>query len=186
MDTSIFYTKAQHGFLMLLSCLLWSLCPDEAAAQDRFGTAHNFAEAGVYKEFDYRHSYLTSLEAGREYDVHWNFRLGGAVHMYSFGNRDYSTLGLGLRPAIKFFFLRHERFSMFAEVKGGVIYMLPQYPNLAINYTFTGGLGAELPLGRVHRIRFGAGYNHFSNGRRWAEGHNPMWDGLGGYIGWVF
>jgi|GEM_PF-4110010 len=149
-------------------------------------SSNNYLDAGIYKELDYRKSYLMTVTAGREYEVRWHFRLGGEFNVYRFLNADYSAIGLGIRPVVRQSFFQREGFALFAEVKGGIIYMLPDRANTALNYTFVGGIGSDISIAGKRRLRIGAGYSHFSNGRYRSKIENPSWDGIGGYAGWLF
>ncbi len=102
---------------------------------------------------------------------------------YSETGLGYSSIGLGIRPAVKFYPIRKEKFGLYGEVKGGVIYMLPEYANAAINYTLVTSLGAEVKVSANNALYGGVGYTHYSNGRRQGAAKNPTWDGAGAQIG---
>jgi len=149
-------------------------------------TAHAYAETGFYKEIDEYRSYLSSISGGVVY-MRKGFELGGELNIYKFWNSDYSSVGVGIRPVARYSLIRFGKgISLLTEVKGGVIYMTPEHPANAVNYTFNAGFAMEVPVKNKNKMRVGFHYSHFSNGKRMGDIENPTWDGLGLYINWLF
>lgn len=149
-------------------------------------TAHAYAEAGFYKEVGEYRSYLSNISGGVVY-MRRGFELGGELHIYKFWNSDYSSIGIGIRPVARYSLVRLGKgFSFLTEVKGGVIYMAPEHPANAINYTFDAGFAIEMPVTNKNKMRIGFHYSHFSNGQRSGDIQNPTWDGFGLYVNWLF
>lgn len=145
----------------------------------------NVYSAGIYKEYDFSNSYLYTLSAAREYKFRTWWTIGGEVYLYRFGDKDYSSLGLSVRPVTRVIFYPGNKFQIFGEAKGGVIFMLPQYSHRSVNFTFVGSLGTDIYVSDKNAIRIAAGYNHFSNGKPDGDLLNPTWDGVGVSFGFV-
>src|SRR5690606_33642523 len=120
-----------------------------------------------------------------EYRIRTWFSFGPEANLYKFTKGAYSSFGIGLRPVTRIFFFSRPKWELFAESKGGVIVMFPQYTQQAVNYTFIGSLGADIQLSRTSSLRLSGGYNHFSNGKAKGDALNPTWDGLGISVSFV-
>lgn len=140
---------------------------------------------GMYHELEYDNSYLLTLDFAREYKMRTWFAFGGEANAFKFTSANYSSAGLSIRPVTRLLFYTGKKLTIFGETKGGIIFMLPQYPDKMINFTFTANLGADWYFNDNMAIRFAGGYMHFSNGKRAAELKNPTWDGLGTSIALV-
>jgi len=148
--------------------------------------AHAYAETGFYKEIDEYRSYLSTISGGVVY-LRKGFELGGELNIYKFWNSAYSSIGLGIRPVVRYHLLQFgSGLFLLTEVKGGVICMAPEHPANAVNYTFNAGFAIEMPVKNKNKMRVGLHYSHFSNGQRSGDIENPTWDGLGLYINWLF
>lgn len=142
-----------------------------------------YAEAGTYGEFGYRGSYLTTLNGGYVFFHRPRIWFAGEANMFRFWNPDYSTLGIGLRPSVRVYPLQGRNVGLYAEIKGGPIYMLPEFRQQAINYTLLTSLGADVRISPGNSLFMAAGYTHYSNGKRRGDARNPTWDGIGGQVG---
>jgi hypothetical protein len=144
-----------------------------------------YAGTGSYKEIGFANSYLTTVDVGVTFQLSRWFVVSPEVDMYKFWNSDYSPLGVGFRPALKAYFLNDANWSIFAEMKGGIIYMFPEFENSAVNFTLIQSMGTEIAVSHNKRISLAIGYCHFSNGRRNDNAKNPMWDGVGASVGLI-
>lgn len=140
---------------------------------------------GLYHELDINNSYLLTLDFAREYKIRTWFAFGGEANVFKFTSSNYSSAGLTVRPVTRLLFYTGKKLTISGETKGGIIFMLPQYPDKMINFTFTANLGADWYFNDNMAIRFSGGYTHFSNGKERAELKNPTWDGFGTSIGLV-
>lgn len=140
---------------------------------------------GIFQEMGYSNSYLITADFAREYKIRTWFAFGGEGSVYKFTSGNYSAAGLSIRPVTRLFFYSGKKLDIFGETKGGIIFMLPQYPDKLINFTFTATLGADWCFKEHMAIRFSGGYTHFSNGKTYADLQNPTWDGLGTTVGFV-
>ncbi len=142
-----------------------------------------YIETGTYAELDYYRSYMSVLNPGLVFFHKKRLSLAAEANIFKFWNPDYSSIGLGLRPAVKYYPVQRPKYSLFAEIKGGPIYMFPEFEKEAINFTFLASLGGEVPISPHNTIYAGAGYTHYSNGKRSADLKNPTWDGFGAHVG---
>jgi hypothetical protein len=74
------------------------------------------------------------------------------------------------------------------ESNGGLICMIPAYPEGGSNFNFTvvAGWGGEVKLDRDFTLRLGLRFTHMSNGYIYGHDRNPAYDGFGGYFGLVY
>lgn len=170
---------------VLLLCLL-GLCTFSTANAQTVKTPHLlYGEIGNYLEFGYDNSNLTTINGGYVFFHRRRVWLAGEANIFKFWQPDYSSLGVGLRPAVRVYPVQKRTYGVYVEIKGGPIYMFPEYEREAINYTLLASAGAEVRLSAHNSLYFGAGYTHYSNGKRWGDARNPTWDGLGGQVGLV-
>lgn len=165
-------------------CMVW-LVPCAAQFFPPVQQKTAIAGLGIFHEAGHNNSYLITADFAREYKIRTWFAFGGEGSVYKFTSGNYSTAGLSIRPVTRIFFYSAKRLDLFAETKGGIIFMLPQYPDKLVNFTFTGTIGADWYLKERMALRLSGGYTHFSNGKPYAELQNPTWDGLGTTIGLV-
>jgi hypothetical protein len=169
-----------------LKGILWMLLfLSSATATAKITAKGSYIVIGEYKSLVYYSSFLTALDIGREYSFSEKISFSGEASLYKFWENDYSSIGLGIRPAMEFNLFRGKGQTFFAEVKGGFMFMLPEYPSNAVNFTFQCGLGSDITVGCKHIIRTGIRYSHLSNGRVMEQVNNPSWDGVGVYVGMV-
>ncbi|MBL7690126.1 MAG: hypothetical protein JNM41_00925 [Flavipsychrobacter sp.] len=152
--------------------------------QHRFPTV--YAETGFYGELDFKNSWLTTANAGVVVAGKRRLFLAAEGNFYRFWNTAYSSVGVGLRPALRFYPLKREKWGLFGGLKGGIIYMLPEYPYTAINFTFLADAGAQFSMTKHLSCYFAGGFMHYSNGKRKGNVLNPTWDGFGGHAGIVY
>lgn len=152
--------------------------------QHRFHTV--YAETGFYGELDFKNSWLTTANAGVVVAGNKRLFLAAEGNFYRFWNTAYSSLGIGVRPALRFYPLKREKWGLFGGLKGGIIYMLPEYPYTAVNFTLLADAGAQFSLTKHLSFYVAGGFMHYSNGKRKGNVLNPTWDGLGGHTGIVY
>ena len=170
---------------VLLLCLL-SFSAFHTADGQTAKTPHLlYGEIGNYLEFGYDNSYLTTVNGGYVFFHRPRIWLAGEANVFKFWHPDYSTLGIGLRPSVRFYPIQQPRYGIYLEAKGGPIYMFPEYEREAINYTLLASVGVDVRLSTHNSLYIGAGYTHYSNGKRWGDARNPTWDGLGGQVGLI-
>jgi hypothetical protein len=135
----------------------------------------------------------------KEVDIH-ELRLGlghyfrdhlgfyGELSLYRpTGHRDrrqVDTIGLGLAFALRWHFLRHPDFSMYADWGLGLMAARDRFPPAGTRHNGTPhfGLGLSARLRRNAQLLVGLRQLHMSNGKGLVP-ENPSFDGLGGYIG---
>lgn len=147
----------------------------------------NYIEVSGYIEAcDCRTTLLTAMDIGKLLYISNKVYFSPEVDVYKFWDVDYSSIGLGVRPAFKFYLLNSSKYNLFTDVKGGIMYMLPEYPSTAVNFTFLLGMGSDIFISKKYRTSLSVRYTHFSNGKKNGERNNPTWDGFGCCIGWTF
>jgi hypothetical protein len=128
---------------------------------------------------------LASVDAGISFRKYRWGALQVESNLYKFWDKNYSMAGVGIRPGAYLYCMRRTGYAIFTEVKGGVMYMLPEENSNRFNFTFVCGIGMEIKLFNGNFLRTSVSYGHFSNGRRDKEVNNPTWDGLMIGAGWI-
>ena len=129
---------------------------------------------------------VSSVDAGSFFNQNKYFLVGASAHVCRFWAPDYSSASFGLGPSVQIYLLNRAHTRFYLEGKGAVLYMFPEYPATAINYSFFGGPTCDIQMQEKGRLKLGLGYNHVSNAKRKEQPTNGSWDGLGFSIGWVF
>lgn len=142
-----------------------------------------YGELGVYGEFGYFESYLSAANGGYVFFNRPRIWLAGEANLFKFWNSAYSSLGVGVRPSLRLFPVKRPKLGVYFELKGGPIYMFPEFEREALNYTLLASLGAQIKLSDHKYLYAGCGYTHYSNGKRWGDALNPTWDGIGAQVG---
>ncbi|MBX2906730.1 MAG: acyloxyacyl hydrolase [Taibaiella sp.] len=142
-----------------------------------------YMEVGGYGEFGYFESYLSAVNGGYVFFNRPGIWLAGEANLFKFWNSAYSSLGVGVRPSLRLYPLRRPKMGVYFELKGGPIYMFPEFEKEALNYTLLASLGAQIRLSDRKYLYAGCGYTHYSNGKRWGDALNPTWDGIGAQVG---
>lgn len=169
----------------IILILLGWLLPCQAQFLPPVQQKTSVAGLSISHELDFNDSYLLTLDIAREYKIRTWFAFGAEGNIFKFTSGNYSSAGLSVRPVTRLFFYTGKKLHIFGETKGGVIFMLPQYPAKMINFTFTANIGADWYFKDNMAIRFSGGHTHFSNGKSHADLKNPTWDGLGTSIALV-
>jgi hypothetical protein len=168
---------------MILSVLLAGIPGISHARNDMHKTY--YAETSFLKEVDYYRSYQLMLNAGIFYTRNPLLSVGPELSIYQYIEKGYASTGVGLRPVIKVNLLRYAKFSLFTEVKGGIVYMMPSfhYGGSRLNFTLNGSVGADIHLTANTSMMLAVRYAHLSNFDFYGAFNNPSWDGLGLAIG---
>lgn len=145
------------------------------------GKVYFYGELAGLTEWDYSQSNLVTLNTGVEYIGNPLKSFGCEMNVYQYIEPGLNTTGLGIRPMTKYYLWRTYGFRVFVEIKGGVIYMLKEYPEdgSQFNFTFSGSVGSDFRLTDKTKLLVAARYSHMSNWNIYGEAYNPTWDGLG-------
>lgn len=140
-----------------------------------------YAEAAYLKEMDYVNSTQMMLNAGIEYIGNPLKSFGCELNIWRCSEPGNTATAIGLRPMTKYYLLRIQRFRFFIEVKGGVVYVTPDFPDggSQFNFTFSGSVGSDIRISARTRLMLAARYAHMSNWNLYGTDNNPTWDGLG-------
>lgn len=165
--------------LVIVIVLVFGHIPADAQFFPPVKKRANIIGASVYKELESSNSYLLNITYAKEYQLRTWFTLGVEGALNHFTRGQYSSIGATIRPVTRMFFNATPSLEVFGETKGGVMFMLPEYPDKLINFVFVANIGTTWYYKPYEAIRFSGGYHHLSNGKRHDEVENSMWDGLG-------
>lgn len=106
---------------------------------------------------------------------------------------DYNkTTGFAIRPFARFYPINREKWRLYFESGGGMVYLLEEFPRPTPQDDRLGtfwngvtkyGLGSEIDLNGRNSILFGVRHLHISNGNSKGEQRNPSHDSNGLFIG---
>lgn len=167
--------------LKIILALVALLTANELYAARWKGKTYLYAETAVLKEKDYFESYQVMLNTGVEYIGNPLKSFGCELNIWQFYERGTTSTGIGIRPMTKYYLWRTDGYRVFIEVKGGLIYMTPQFPDggSQFNFTATVSAGTDLRLSDKTRLMLAGRYTHMSNWNIYGVDNNPTWDGLG-------
>jgi Lipid A 3-O-deacylase (PagL) len=133
--------------------------------------------------------------------VLWHLRkwmaLGGEFTAYGVRDQVNDTWGFGLRPFVRFYPIRREKFRLFFESGAGLIAFLEEFPQPSgffgdnrmgthLNGSPKYGIGGELNINKETAFLFGVRHVHISNGNHPSENRNPGHDSNGFHIGFLY
>lgn len=144
-----------------------------------------YLSVGSYRELEFNR-YLTTVSLGFLYNSDKKVLVGAEICKFKFWQTGYSSYGIGLSPIVQICIIKKNMHKLYLESKGGIMYMFPEYPETAVNYSLLLGTCYEIHLLEKHKLRFGFAYRHSSNGKIKEQPTNQMWDGIGINSGWIF
>ena len=104
----------------------------------------------------------------------------------------FSTSGFALRPFARFYPINKEKWRLYFESGGGLIYTLTEFPKptdqdsrrgLKLNGITKYGIGSDINISKSTAIMFGIRHIHISNGNAKGEERNPSHDSNGFFLG---
>lgn len=169
-------------------CIIVLLAAGISSSARWKGDKFLYAEAAYLKEMDYVNSSQWMLNAGIEYIGNPLKSFGCELNIWHYKEPGNTALGLGLRPMTKYYLWRTKRFRVFIEVKGGLIYVTPDFPDggSQFNFTFSSSAGGDIRISDRTRLMLAARYAHMSNWNLYGADNNPTWDGLGYVAGVIW
>jgi opacity protein-like surface antigen len=133
--------------------------------------------------------YLAAFTLGRGLYVIDNAALDVQMPIY-YAHDEQSAAGIGLQAVARYHFLNINRFSLYGDILGGLLWTSDDFPagGTELNFTYAAGPGASFQLNERVHIIFGYRFQHISNGFIKGRDRNPIMNSLGGYIGllWTF
>lgn len=108
-----------------------------------------------------------------------------------------NTLGIGLRPFVRFYPISNENFKLFFQSGAGLIFFAENYPQPSgffgdyregtrLNGSPRYGIGSEFRLSNQLSGQVGLWHVHFSNGNNPSYDRNPGHDGNGFSVGLIY
>lgn len=129
-------------------------------------------------------THLATLRGGAEWFVATDFSLGVQGDLgWAATEGDPGGLLVGVAPMLRWYFLRRESWSLFAEVGVGAAWTTVRIPEggTRLNFTPQAAVGVVRDLGDDWRLRATLGWYHMSNAR--TGNNNPGLDALAVTIG---
>jgi hypothetical protein len=167
-----------HLFFLLMGLYFTKTLP---AQKNMYVSLNNTKEVNVPQE-----NYISSIDAGAIFGKGSYFFAGGGISVMKVWGPEYSSLGIGLGPDVQINLLKRNKFKLFLEGKGRVMYLFPEYPGTELNYAFWGGPSIEFFLSKGFNLKMGPCYNHLSNAKSREQSYNRSLDGIGINIGLTF
>lgn len=131
---------------------------------------------------------LISSNVGAGYCIFNNFALNIEGIGYGIIQNDPDTAAVGLQLIFRHHLIARDRWSIFADVGGGIFEAADDVPpgGTRFNFTLRTGLGLAYQLKPDLYLLAGLRYFHLSNAQ--IEGHerNPNINGVEGYVGLMF
>lgn len=133
---------------------------------------------------------LSNLTISRGYYFLNNVSIEAQVPIYFAHTETEDAGGFGVQADARWHFLNIQRFSLYADILGGVLWTSEDFPTggTEFNFTYAGGPGASFRLTDSTYLVAGYRFQHVSNGFIEGRDRNPIMNSLGGYVGvmWTF
>lgn len=151
-----------------------------------------YNETGFSWGYKYPYSFLPQNNTGINYMLRKYMSVGVEFSAYFPRDEFNSTAGFAIRPFARFYPVNNNKWRLYFESGGGLIYMVDQYPQPTDqdnrlgtywNGTTKYGLGSEINLGKNQALLFGVRHLHISNGNKKGVERNPSHDSNGFFIG---
>ena len=151
-----------------------------------------YYEIGLSWGYKYPHTFLPSGSVGLNYQLR-KFMSIGIEFDVLFPRDDFNkTTGFAIRPFARFYPINNQKWKLYFESGGGLIYTLTEFPKptdqdsrlgLPLNGITKYGIGSEISINKNTSILFGIRHIHISNGNTKGSERNPSHDSNGFFIG---
>jgi hypothetical protein len=149
-------------------------------------------DAGAAGALDNRNEVLPMVQLGLNWYVANNVAIGFTLDgYYAIQDGPDAYIG-GVSAILRHHFLQWgDRYSLFADVMGGVSYATEPTPfepkqGTYFNFIFRSGLGATAKINDDMHLMMGLRYFHLSNGRVEGDLENPSINGIEGFAGVIW
>ena len=119
-----------------------------------------------------------------------SFSIGAEAVGYGFETEGDNIPAAGLNGMLRWHLLTRERFSLYIDGGGGILYADDQIPRggTHFNYAARTGVGGTIELADDVHLMLGVRYFHLSNGDIHGRRRNPSIDAIETYVGvmWTF
>lgn len=172
------------------ACLL--LTKKDTALKQKLSVYTAAAASWGYK---YPHTFLPHSSAGINYQVR-KFMSIGAEFDVLFPRDDFNkTTGIAIRAFARFYPVNKERWRLYFESGGGLLYTFTEFPKptgrdnrlgLQLNGITKYGIGTDITISSSTAIMFGIRHLHISNGNTKGAERNPSHDSNGFFVGLTY
>lgn len=154
-----------------------------------------YNESGFSWGYKYPYTFLGQNNTGLTFRLRRWMSVGVEVGAYFPHDGFNATAGLLLRPFARFYPLRSERWRLYFESGGGLVYFFDNFPRPTprdprlgtyLNGTTKYGLGLEVSLANNMALLAGVRHVHVSNGNTSGAERNPSHDSNGVFLGFSY
>jgi hypothetical protein len=178
-----------HLAAILLPFSFFASVAGAADSQFAKGTQTWTLSGGYTTERTGESTYLANATIARGFYFLDNAAFDVQVPIY-FAHDDEIAGGFGLQALARYHFLNVQRFSLYADILGGILWTSDDFPTggTEFNFTYAGGPGASYRMTEHAHLLAGFRFQHVSNGFIEGRDRNPILNSLGGYVGvmWTF
>lgn len=151
-----------------------------------------YNEVGLSWGYKYPHTFLPSNNTGINYQLR-KFMSVGVEFDVLFPRDDFNkTMGFAIRPFARFYPVNNQKWRLYFESGGGLIYTVTEFPKptdrdnrlgLQLNGITKYGIGSDISINTKTSVMFGVRHLHLSNGNTKGAERNPSHDSNGFFIG---
>jgi len=151
-----------------------------------------YNESGVSWGYKYPNTFLAQNNTGIDILLRSWLSIGVDFNLYVPRDEYNNTIGLALRPYARFYAVNTEKWRLYFESGGGLIYFFENFPKPTIqdervgtylNGTTKYGIGSQINFSSQTSLLFGIRHLHISNGNTKGAERNPSHDSNGFYVG---
>lgn len=151
-----------------------------------------YNESGVSWGYKYPNTFLAQNNTGIDILLRSWLSVGADFNLYFPRDEYNNTIGIAIRPFARFYAVHNEKWRLYFESGGGIIYFLENFPKPTaqderlgtyLNGTTKYGIGSQINFSTNTSLLFGIRHLHISNGNTKGAERNPSHDSNGFFIG---
>lgn len=151
-----------------------------------------FNESGFSWGYKYPRTFLAQNNTGIDVFLRSWLSIGIDFNLYFPRDEYNNTIGLALRPYARFYPVNNEKWRLYFESGGGIIYFIENFPKPTeqddrlgtnVNGSTKYGIGAQFNFSKQTSLLFGIRHLHVSNGNTKGVERNPSHDSNGFFLG---
>ncbi len=154
-----------------------------------------YNENGFSWGYKYPHTFISQTNTGFDYMLRKWMSVGAEFDLYFAKDGYNDTQGIAIRPFARFYAINQDKFKIYFESGGGLVYFFNYFPKPSkednrkgtyLNGTTKYGIGAIISISKSNSIIFGIRHLHISNGNTKGVERNPSHDSNGFFVGFQY
>ena len=151
-----------------------------------------YNESGFSWGYKYPYTFMSQNNTGLDFQLRKWMSLGFEFDLYVPTDSYNRTIGFAIRPFARFYPINNNKWRLYFESGGGMVYFLKNFPKPTDrdnrlgtywNGTTKYGIGSQINITKMTSVLFGIRHLHVSNGNTKGVNRNPSHDSNGFFVG---